>query len=85
MILYPISKWNTSNVIDMSYMFFGAENANPDVSKWNTSKVINIKEMFAFSGAAELDLSNWDINKITENENVFKDTWKILSLIAIRD
>ena len=34
-----VSKWDTSNVINMSYMFNQAKNANPDVSRWNTSKV----------------------------------------------
>ena len=72
-----VSKWDTSNVINMYGMFWAAKNANPDVSKWNTSKVTNISSIFDSSGAVELDLSNWDINKITENEFAFKDTSKL--------
>ena len=36
-----ISKWDTSNVNDMSYMFDGCESLNslPDISKWDTSNV----------------------------------------------
>ena len=30
-----VSKWDTSNVINMKYMFAGTTKANPDVSKWN--------------------------------------------------
>ena len=44
--LPDISKWDTSNVKDMSYMFAGFENI-PDISKWNTSNVKNMSHMFA--------------------------------------
>ena len=39
--LPDISKWNTSNVNDMSNIFNGCEvlSSLPDISKWNTSNV----------------------------------------------
>ena len=36
--LPDISKWNTSNVTNMSSMF-GGYNNQPDISKWDTSKI----------------------------------------------
>ena len=35
--LPDISKWNTSNVINMSYMFYACSSLSslPDISKWN--------------------------------------------------
>ena len=46
--LPDISKWNTSNVIDMGYLFFGNRilKSLPDISKWDISKVTNKKDMF---------------------------------------
>ena len=72
-----VSKWDTSNVINMYGMFWAATNANPDVSKWDTSNVTDISSIFRLSGVVELDLSNWDISKITKNDDAFKDTSKL--------
>ena len=41
-----ISKWDVSNVTDMSYMFFGADSFNQDISSWNVSKVTDMSYMF---------------------------------------
>jgi len=35
-----IGNWDTSNVKDMSYMFFGSEFIN-DISKWNINVISN--------------------------------------------
>ena len=34
-----INDWNVANVIDMSYMFYGAESFNQPLNKWNVSNV----------------------------------------------
>ena len=47
--LGDLSKWNTANVTDMSYMFSGCKNLS-DISgltDWNTSNVTTMKGMFA--------------------------------------
>ena len=54
----------TSNVTDMSYMFWGAANANPDVSKWNTSNVTDMSGMFDNATNANPDVSKWDTSKV---------------------
>ena len=40
-IFYDISKWNTINVTDMSYMFYEYSSLKSlsDISKWNTNNV----------------------------------------------
>ena len=46
--LSDISKWNTSNVENMSDMFRWCNSLNllPDISKWNTSNVKDMSYMF---------------------------------------
>ena len=41
-----ISNWDTSNVTDMSYMFFYASNFNGDISNWDISNVTDMEGMF---------------------------------------
>ena len=47
--LPDISKWNTNNVNNMSYMFSGCLSLSslPDISKWNTNNVNNMSGMFS--------------------------------------
>ena len=42
--LPDISKWNITNINDISFMFYNCSSLTelPDISKWNT---INIKDM----------------------------------------
>jgi len=42
-----ITKWDTSNVIDMGYMFFGAVSFNQPIGIWNISNVKSMIFMFA--------------------------------------
>ncbi len=41
-----ISKWDVSNVTDMSNMFYGSSSFKQDLSSWNVSKVSNMSYMF---------------------------------------
>ena len=41
-----ISNWNTSNVTDMSFMFYDCESFNQDISDWDVSNVTNMSSMF---------------------------------------
>ena len=45
-----ISKWNTNNVKNMSYMFYKCSSLSilPDLSKWNTNNVTDMSGMFYF-------------------------------------
>ena len=44
-----ISNWDTSNVTDMSHMFYGCLSLSslPDISNWNTSHVTKKDAMFS--------------------------------------
>ena len=47
--LSDISKWNTSHVTNMSFMFYECESLSSlsDISKWNTSNVTDMSYMFS--------------------------------------
>ena len=85
--LPDLSKWNTANVTDISYMFDGCNSliSLPDIMKWNISKVTIINNIFY--GCQSLislpDLSKWiaDTNIIHKNsilENCFNSLNKIV-------
>ena len=64
-----ISKWDVSNVEDMTQMFSYSA-FNGDISKWNVSNVTNMSGMFqtsAFNG----DISNWDISNVVDMKYMF--------------
>ena len=64
-----ISKWNVSNVEDMSWMFYRSR-FNGDISKWDVSNVKNMKGMFVrsdFNG----DLSEWDVSNVKDMSSMF--------------
>ena len=64
-----ISKWDVSNVKDMSYMFkesiFTGENG--DISNWDVS---NVETMYGMFGCSKFNgnISNWDVSKV---ENMY--------------
>ena len=64
-----ISKWNVSNVKNMSYMFVNSK-FNGDISKWNVSKVERMDSMFMnsnFNG----DISKWNVSNIEIMDYMF--------------
>ena len=42
-----INDWNTSNVTDMSHLFYDKAEFNEDISKWDTSNVTDMSYMFS--------------------------------------
>ena len=49
--------WNTSKVIDMSYMFNGVESFNQDIENWGTSNVTDMRAMFQEAFLFNKDIS----------------------------
>ena len=64
-----ISKWDVSNVTDMSYMFNGASNFNQDISGWNVSNVTNMHRMFLNASSFNQNISKWDTSKVDNCTN----------------
>jgi surface protein len=75
-----ISQWNTSNVTDMSNMFYNANEFNEDIGNWNTSAVTNMKRMFYGATNFNQDIErNWVQPKGEEEYNAW-DTSKVTNM-----
>ena len=64
----------TSSVTDMSFMFWGATDADPDMSEWDVSSVINMESMFRAATNADPDMSEWDVSSVINMESMFRAT-----------
>ena len=67
-----LSAWDTSSVIDMRWMFFGATSFNSDLSAWNTSSVRDMSSMFFRATSFNSDLSSWDISSVADMNFMFQ-------------
>ena len=77
-----ISYLNTSEMTDMSYMFYGCENLQSlDVSNFNTENVTDMSVMFRkCENLQSLDVSNFNTAKVKNMDNMFADCWILHSL-----
>lgn len=78
---------NTSEIIDMSYLFAGDNTDFPEgikacnrldngISKWNVSNVQNMKCMFLYNGeCGQIDFSKWDVSKVENMNSMFECTF----------
>ena len=77
-----LEKLNTSNVTDMSYMFYRcAKLTSLDVSKFNTAKVTKMNRMFSgCSGLTSLDVRKFNTANVTDMSSMFSGCSKLTSL-----
>ena len=66
-----ISKWDVSNVTNMSNMFYRCESFNQDISNWDVSKVISMWGMFCGCKDFNQDISSWDVSKVKDMRYMF--------------
>ena len=73
-----ISSWDTSEVINMSFMFNRAKLFNNNGASlttrgdlWNTIKVTNMSSMFQLASAFNQDISSWDTRAVTDMSDMF--------------
>ena len=61
-----ISGWDTSQVTDMSKLFFGAKDFNEPIGSWDTSNVTNMHYIFNGAFAFNQPLGDWDVSSVTD-------------------
>ena len=67
-----ISKWKTSNVENMSFMFTHMSTLPNEISNINTSKVVYISFLFFKCKVVTLpDISKWETSKVQKMNNIF--------------
>ena len=67
-----LSSFDTSNVTNMSYMFYDTALTTLDLSHFDTSNVTNMARMFSgIYSLTELDLSSFDTSKVTNMSSMF--------------
>ena len=76
------TNFDTSNVTDMSRMFYGCSKLTSlDLSNFDTSNVTNMNTMFSScSSLTSLDLSSFDTSKVTDMHDMFYRCSKLASL-----
>ena len=81
-VINNIDLLDTSNVEDMSYMFYNLNNLKQiDLSYFNTSKVNNMSHMFeGMTKLQNIDISSFDTQNVTDMNSMFKGLSNIKSI-----
>jgi surface protein len=66
-----ISNWDTSEVTDMSSLFFQKRSFNDDIGFWNVSKVNNMSRMFGIAESFNQDICSWDVSNVVNMSDMF--------------
>lgn len=71
-----LSKYDTSNVKSMDYLFISASNLKKIIGNFDTSSVTSMNYMFKgtnLSDTDEFNIADWDTSKVTSMDNMFSD------------
>lgn len=66
-----LGKLNTSNVTNMSYMFYNTTGSTLDLSGFDTSKVTDMSYMFKYNSATNINVSNFNTANVTNMSSLF--------------
>ena len=66
-----ISKWDVSQVTNMSELFCKKLKFNDNISNWNVSNVTDMSYMFEFAESFNQPLNNWNVSKVTNMGYMF--------------
>lgn len=67
-----IDEWDTSNVTNMSHMFYNCTDLNCDgIGDWDVSNVIDMTEIFYGCKQFNCDLSNWNLSSLKYSDGMF--------------
>ena len=61
----PIASWDTSEITDMTRLFYEKRHFNGDISRWDVSSVTQMSSMLTGATSFNGDLSQWDVSNVT--------------------
>ncbi len=65
-----VSNVDTSEITDMSFLFYENKTFNQDISKWNVSNVVNMQSMF-YKSMFNQNISDWDVSNVVNMSYMF--------------
>ena len=68
--------WDTSRIISMEEMFYGAEKFNQKIPNWDTSNVISMSKMFYQAKKFNQNIGYWDVSNVENMRGMFYDADK---------
>eukprot|EP00729_Bicosta_minor_P003473 gene3474-22403_t len=63
--------WDTSNVVDMSWMFSRADAFNGNIDSWDTSNVKDMSGMFYSAESFNGNIDSWDTSNVEDMSTMF--------------
>ena len=93
-----ISDWNTTQVKDMSQLFYRKYRFNDDISKWDVSNVKDMSQMFHAEykwdpSIFNQDISGWDVSNVEDMQLMFYNAvefncdlshWDVKNAVSMR-
>ena len=68
-----ISRWNVSNVKNMSFMFHDAESFNQPIGDWDVSGVNDMECMFEYAEKFNQPIGDWDVSNVKNMKEMFNN------------
>ncbi len=82
----PISKWDITNITDLSGLFSNSPDFNENINDWDVSNVTDMSYMFAGCEVFNQPLDKWKVNNVIYMDHMFigcyrfnqpLDTWNV--------
>lgn len=74
-----ISKWDTSNVTRMDYMFQRANMFISEVNDWDVSNVTKMDAIFSYTSSFDKSIDKWNINDSNSFEYAFVEAYAFIN------
>jgi surface protein len=87
-----ISRWDVSQVIDMSFLFDGLQKFNQSLEHWDVSNVKHMSGMFYGASSFNQPLEKWNVSKVKDMTDMFSyafsfnqpiENWNISEVITM--
>ena len=70
---FDLSRYCTSRIVDMSFLFDEDYLFNQDISSWDVSNVTNMNSMFYYASSFNQNIGNWDVSSVTDMTQMFSN------------